>query len=163
MKYLGLSEAFTSEIRHAHVVHPITTMQIFTKWCFIASLMVLQLMVVIAEQDAALLEKSTTIAEKMAAWVERDVALADQDSALLKRDVAISALAKVEKESSSCARKRPNSVGGIYGSKLLQRVGFSEHYSLVGEFQPNSIMTFDAQCTWVVGEHLAFQGTRTQT
>ncbi len=53
-------------------------------------------MVVIAERDAALLEKSTTIVEKMAAWAERDVALADQDSALLKRDAAISTLAKVE-------------------------------------------------------------------
>jgi hypothetical protein len=130
--------------------------------------MVLQLMAVIAEWDATLLEKSTTIAEKIAAWAERhvallqrDVALADRDSALLKRDVAIFALSKVEKESSSCARKRPSFVGGIHGSKLLQRVGFAEHYSLVGEFQPNFVMTFDAQSTWVVGEHLAFQGTRT--
>jgi hypothetical protein len=95
--------------------------------------------------------------------LQRDVALADPNSALLKRDAAIFALAKVEKESSSCARKHPSSVGGIHGSKLLQRVGFAEHYSLVGEFQPNYIMTFDAQCTWVVGEHLAFQRTRTQT
>jgi hypothetical protein len=131
---------------------------------------VLQLMAVIAERDAALLEKNTAIAEKMAAWAERDAALlqrdaalADRDSALLKRDAAISALAKVEKESSSCARKRPSSAGGIHGSKLLQRVGFAEHYSLVGEFQPNSVMAFDAQSTWVAGEHLAFQGTRTQT
>ncbi|CAM6008584.1 unnamed protein product [Sphagnum balticum] len=99
---------------------------------------VLQLMAVIAERDAALLEKSTAIAEKMAAWAERDAALsqrdaalAERDSALLKRDAAISALAKVEKESSSCARKRPSSAGGIHGSKLLQRVGFAEHYSLV--------------------------------
>ncbi|CAK9872192.1 unnamed protein product [Sphagnum jensenii] len=99
---------------------------------------VLQLMAVIAERDAALLEKNTAIAEKMAAWAERDAALlqrdaalADRDSALLKRDAAISALAKVEKESSSCARKRPSSAGGIHGSKLLQRVGFAEHYSLV--------------------------------
>ncbi|CAK9269471.1 unnamed protein product [Sphagnum jensenii] len=99
---------------------------------------VLQLMAVIAERDAALLEKNTAIAEKMAAWAERDAALlqrdaalADRDSALLKRDAAISALAKVEKESSSCGRKRPSSAGGIHGSKLLQRVGFAEHYSLV--------------------------------
>ncbi len=137
VKYLGLSEAFASEIRHAHVVHPIATVQIFTKWCFIASLMVLQLMAVIAERDAALLEKSTTIAEKMVAWAERDATLVDQDSALLKRDAAIFALAKVEKESSSCARKRPSSIGGIHGSKLLQQIGFAEHYSLIGEFQPN--------------------------
>ncbi|KAH8944169.1 hypothetical protein BDL97_13G094800 [Sphagnum fallax] len=100
---------------------------------------VLQLITVIAERDAALLEKSTAISEKMAAWAERDAALlqrdaalADRDSALLKRDAAISALAKAEKESSSCARKRPSSAGGINpGSKLLQRVGFAEHYSLV--------------------------------
>jgi hypothetical protein len=32
--------------------------------------MVLQLMVVIAERDAALLEKNTAIAEKMVAWAE---------------------------------------------------------------------------------------------
>ncbi len=70
MKYLGLSEASTFEIRHAHVVHLIIVVQLFTKWCFIASLMVLQLMAVIAERDVALLEKSTTIAKKMAAWVE---------------------------------------------------------------------------------------------
>ncbi len=93
--------------------------------------------------------------------MQQDAALADRDSAFLKRDAAISALAKVEKESSSCCRKRPSSVGGIHGSKLLQQVGFAENYSLVGEFQPNSVMTFDAQCTWVAGEHLAFQGTRT--
>jgi hypothetical protein len=24
-------------------------------------------------------------------------------------------------------------------------------------------MTFDAQCTWITSEHMAFQGTRTQT
>jgi hypothetical protein len=132
---------------------------------------VLQLITVIAERDAALLEKSTAISEKMAAWAERDAALlqrdaalADRDSALLKRDAAISALAKVEKESSSCARKRPSSAGGINpGSNLLQRVGFAEHYSLVGEFQPNSVMTFDAHSTQVAGEHPAFQGTSTQT
>ncbi len=70
MKYLGLSKAFASEIQHAHVVHPITVVQIFTKWCFIASLMVLQLMAVITQQDASLLEKSTAIAEKMAAWAK---------------------------------------------------------------------------------------------
>jgi aryl-alcohol dehydrogenase-like predicted oxidoreductase len=99
VKYLGILEASTSEIRHAHVVHPITIVQIFTKWCFIASLMVLQLMAMIEERDAALLEKSSTIAENMVAWAERDATLADQDSALLKRDATISALAKVEKES----------------------------------------------------------------
>ncbi len=32
---------------------------------------------------------------------------------------------------------------------------------MVGEIQPNFVMTFDAQCTWVVGEHLVFQGTKT--
>jgi aryl-alcohol dehydrogenase-like predicted oxidoreductase len=66
VKYLGLSEASAFDIRHAHVVHPIIVVQIFTKWCFIASLIVLQLMAVIVERDAALLEKSITIVEKMA-------------------------------------------------------------------------------------------------
>jgi aryl-alcohol dehydrogenase-like predicted oxidoreductase len=70
VKYLGLSETSASEIRHAHVVHPITDVQIFTKWCFIASLMVLQLMEVIVQRDVALLEKNTAIAEKMADWAE---------------------------------------------------------------------------------------------
>ncbi len=70
MKYLGLSEASTSDIRHAHVVHPITAVQIFTKWCFIASLMVLQLMAVIAEWDADVLENNTVIAKKIVAWAE---------------------------------------------------------------------------------------------
>ncbi|CAM6056405.1 unnamed protein product [Sphagnum tenellum] len=125
--------------------------------------MVLQLTAVIAKRNAALFEKSIIIVEKMAAWAERDAALADRDSALLKRDAAISTLTKVEKESSSCAQKRPSVVGDIHGSKLLQRIGFAKHYSLVGEFQPNYVMTFDAQCTWVASEHLAFQGTRTQT
>jgi aryl-alcohol dehydrogenase-like predicted oxidoreductase len=32
VKYLGLSEASASNIRHVHVVHLITTVQIFTKW-----------------------------------------------------------------------------------------------------------------------------------
>jgi len=82
--------------------------------------MVLQLMAVIAKQNATLLEKSIIIVEKMAAWAER--ALADRDSVLLKRDAAISTLAKVEKESSSCARKCPSFVGGIHGSKLLQLI-----------------------------------------
>ncbi len=80
-------------------------------------------MAVIAEWDVILLENSIAIAEKMAAWAERhvtllqrDVALADRDYALLKRDAAISALSKVEKESSSYAWKCPSSVGGIHGS-----------------------------------------------
>jgi hypothetical protein len=46
------------------------------------------------------------------------------------------------------------------GQSSCNKLGL-EYYSLVGEFQPNSIMTFDVQCTWVAGEHLAFQGTRT--
>ncbi|CAM6013543.1 unnamed protein product [Sphagnum balticum] len=70
VKYLGLSKASASEIQRAHVVHPITAVQIFTKWCFITSLMVLQLMAMIVERNAALLEKNTIIAEKMAAWAE---------------------------------------------------------------------------------------------
>ncbi len=76
--------------------------QIFTKWCFIASFMVLQLMAVIVERDAALLEKNIAIVEKMVAWAEWDAtflqwnaALTNRDFALLKRDVTISALTKV--------------------------------------------------------------------
>jgi len=123
----------------------------------------------IAERDVALLEKNTAIAEKMAACAERDAALlqrdaalADRDSALLKRDAAISALAKVQKESSSRGRKRPSSAGGINGSKLLQRVGFTDHCSLPGDFQPNSVMTLGAKSTQDAGEHRAFHGTETQ-
>ncbi len=42
--------------------------------------MVLQLMVVIVERDAALLENNTSIAKKMAAWAEWDVALLQRDA-----------------------------------------------------------------------------------
>eukprot|EP01018_Ginkgo_biloba_P019989 Gb_16500 [translate_table: standard] len=83
-----------------------------------------KLMSVIAERDAAILERNTALAEKKAAYAERDVALlqrdvaiADRNSALLERDAAVAAL-EYTKDINLNGQKSP-SCGTVAGTKLF--------------------------------------------
>ena len=128
-----------------------------------------ELMDIMAERDAALMEKSTALAERSAAYAERDaavlqrdIALADRDSAILNRDAALAALARLEKKSSGRAR-RPSQAAldeVMNGSKLLQRMDLAEHCTFAAEFHSDatpsshsSIMVLDAESTHLQGVH----------
>ncbi|KAG0579162.1 hypothetical protein KC19_4G077700 [Ceratodon purpureus] len=129
----------------------------------------IEYMDVLAERDAALMEKSTASAERLAAYAERDAAIlqrdiatADRDTAILNRDAALSALARLEKKSSGRARRPSQTTldDVMNGSKLLQRMDLSEHCTFAAEFRPDAtpsthsgIVVLDAEATHLQGVH----------
>eukprot|EP01018_Ginkgo_biloba_P003477 Gb_25275 [translate_table: standard] len=85
----------------------------------------LKLLSVIAERDAAILERNAALAEKKAAYAERDAALlqrdvayADRNTALMERDAAVAAL-EYTKNGSLNGPRNP-SCGTVVSTKIIQ-------------------------------------------
>jgi hypothetical protein len=92
----------------------------------------------IAERDAAILERNSAIAERTAAYAERDAALllrdvayADRDSAMEERDAAVAAL-QMALGNRSLSEKR--SLGK--DSKLFQTLSMKRNCAILGAVLP---------------------------
>lgn len=101
-----------------------------------------ELVDIIAERDAAQMEKSTAMAERLAAYAERDAAIlqrdiatADRDAAILSRDTALAALGRLEKKSSSGRRRPSTQTTTLHGPEL------AEHCTFASEFHPDAANT----------------------
>ncbi|BFI23145.1 protein MpBPC2 [Marchantia polymorpha subsp. ruderalis] len=102
-----------------------------------------KLITMIAERDAAILERNSAIAEKVAAREERDTALlqrdmayADRDSAIEERDAAVAAL-EIAMTDRNILEKRV----ATKDSKLFQSFSMTKNCTLLGAIQPSSLST----------------------
>ncbi|KAL2645023.1 hypothetical protein R1flu_012610 [Riccia fluitans] len=100
-----------------------------------------KLITMIAERDAALLERNSAIAEKLAAreerdtaLLQRDIALADRDSAIQERDAALAAL-EIAMTTGPFLEKR----AVMKEAKFLQSFTMNKNCALLGPIQPASL------------------------